>query len=213
MLACSPIKLSPTHIRMKRRSCPQCKRPVTACICRWITPTANDVQVLILQHPLEAINAKGSATLLSLSLSRCRVVIGEQFNNQELEALLYAPWLDSNSSEPCSPVLLYPGEETVGLGSTQPRLRLIVLDATWRKSRKMIYLNPLLSQLPRFSLNAPAASRYSVRKAQRPEQRSTLEATCAALEQVAGATAIHYEPLLTAFDGFVASLAARANKS
>ena len=32
------------------------------------------------------------------------------------------------------------------------RLRLIVLDGTWRKSRKMLYRNPLLQQLPRLSL-------------------------------------------------------------
>ena len=66
------------------------------------------------------------------------------------------------------------------------RLRLIVLDGTWRKSRKMLYRNPLLQQLPRLSLQRMPASHYLIRKAHRPDQLSTLEATCAALAQLEG---------------------------
>ena len=82
-------------------------------------------------------------------------------------------------------------------------LRLIVLDGTWRKSRKMLYLNPALQCLPRLALRDPPASRYRIRRAHRPEQLSTLEATCAALAQLDGGVA-QFAPLLAAFDGFVA---------
>jgi len=78
-----------------------------------------------------------------------------------------------------------------------------VLDGTWRKSRKMLYLSPPLQQLPRLSLQGLPPSRYSIRKAHRPGQLSTLEATCAALAQLEG-HAEKFQPLLTAFDGFVA---------
>ena len=47
------------------------------------------------------------------------------------------------------------------------------------------------------------ASHYLIRKAHRPDQLSTLEATCAALAQLEG-SAEQFQPLLTAFDGFVA---------
>ena len=83
------------------------------------------------------------------------------------------------------------------------QIRLIVLDATWRKSRKMLYRNPPLHRLPRLSLKGLPSSSYRIRKAHSPEQLSTLEATCAALTQLEGNTK-KYQPLLAAFDGFVA---------
>jgi DTW domain-containing protein YfiP len=52
-------------------------------------------------------------------------------------------------------------------------------------------------------------SGYSIRKAQKPGQLSTLEATCAALAKLQG-DALTYEPLLQAFKGFVAQQAAYA---
>ena len=78
-----------------------------------------------------------------------------------------------------------------------------MLDGTWRKSRKMLYLNPLLQQLPRLALQDMPASRYRIRTAHKPDQLSTLEATCAALAQLEGSAA-PFLPLLAAFDGFVA---------
>jgi DTW domain-containing protein YfiP len=83
------------------------------------------------------------------------------------------------------------------------QIRLIVLDATWRKSRKILHRNPLLHRLPRLSLQGLPASSYRIRKAHSPEQLSTLEATCAALAQLDG-NREKYQPLLAAFDGFVA---------
>ena len=64
-------------------------------------------------------------------------------------------------------------------------------------------MNPFLQQLPRLSLDDMPMSNYLIRKAHRPGQLSTLEATCAALAQLEG-NAEKYEPLLKAFDGFVA---------
>ena len=55
-------------LHTKRLACMTCVRPQSACICQWITPVTHAVEVLILQHPLEVDNAKGSARLLRLSL-------------------------------------------------------------------------------------------------------------------------------------------------
>jgi DTW domain-containing protein len=79
---------------------------------------------------------------------------------------------------------------------------LVVLDGTWRKSRKMLHRNPLLQGLPRLSLTDAPPSGYAIRKAHNPGQLSTLEATCAALVRLEK-DAERFEPLLAAFNGFV----------
>lgn len=201
----------------KRLTCATCLRAQSTCICQWITPIAHQVEVVVLQHPLEVANAKGSARLLHLSLPHSRLVVGEVFARQELQALLTAPLqAQVTSPGPRRPILLYPDTPSKQApGAPAPALlapavlrepsqwRLIVLDGTWRKSRKMLYLNPLLQQLPRLALRDMAASRYRIRSAHRPDQLSTLEATCAALRQLEGSSA-QVQPLLNAFDGFVA---------
>lgn len=199
------ISASPTQ----RFSCATCLRPQSACICQWITPIAHEVEVLILQHPLEVTNAKGSARLLHLSLPQSRLVTGEVFDAQ---AWLTAPLkTQAAADKPRHNILLYPQAQGMpappvlapALLRDPSQLRLIVLDGTWRKSRKMLYLNPLLQQMPRLALQGLPASRYRVRKAHGPDQLSTLEATCAALMQLERSVD-KFQPLLTAFDGFVA---------
>ncbi|HYD78722.1 MAG TPA: tRNA-uridine aminocarboxypropyltransferase [Paucimonas sp.] len=199
----------------KRLACELCLRPQSACICRWVHPLRTSVEVLILQHPMEAGNAKGSARLLHLSLPGSRLVIGETFDPAGLQALLHAPFertdIDAEAGRlpQRQPVLLYP--ENDALPSSGPmempvepsRLRLVVLDGTWRKSRKMLYLNPLLQGLPRLPLKNMPRSHYLIRKAHRPDHLSTLEAACYALMRIEGNES-GYWPLLHAFDGFVA---------
>jgi len=201
----------------KRPTCEICLRPQSTCICQWITPIAHAVEVVILQHPLEVANAKGSARLLHLSLQHSRMATGETFAEPELQALLSAPFAPQPAAHsPKRAILLYPDTpQDQALAMTAPpvlapdwlrepgQLRLIVLDGTWRKSRKMLYLNPLLQHLPRLPLRDMPASHYLIRKAHRPDQLSTLEATCAALMQLEP-DGEKYQPLLAAFDGFVA---------
>ena len=201
-----------SDLLIQRRTCATCLRAQSACICQWITPTAHQVEVVVLQHPLEVGNAKGSARLLHLSLLNSRLLTGEVFAEPLLRALLGAP----DEPHPRHAILLYP-ETAQGTAQGMPappvlspawlqdpsQLRLIVLDGTWRKSRKMLYLNPLLQQLPRLALHDMPASHYLIRKAHRPDQLSTLEATCAALAQLEGSVE-PFAPLLAAFDGFVA---------
>lgn len=173
-------------------------------------PTPNVLPVLLLQHPLEEKQAKGSARLLALGLARCRLEVGAVFDPQALTG-----WL--NELGPM-PVLLYPDtpalpEAPAGVGTPSG---LVVLDATWRKSLRLLFENPALLALPRLALTALPSSRYAIRAARRPEQRSTLEATCLALEALeprpegeASDRGGRYADLLSGFDGFVGELAAR----
>ncbi len=194
-------------VHSPRARCERCALPLRTCLCALVTPVRNDVDVLVLQHPDEAAEAKGTARLMRLSLARCRVVVGEAFDPATLLALL-----DGDVS---GSTLLYPANTVRGTSNpvsmALPR-RLVVLDGTWRKSLRMLHANPLLQTLPRWSLAPTRVARYGVlRKARRPAQLSTLEATCAALAELEAAPA-RYAPLLAAFDRFVADRARRASR-
>lgn len=192
----------------KRMRCSRCLRPQTTCLCSLVTPVSNRVEVIILRHPMESGNAKNTATLLHLCLARCQLLEGESFDQQRLKALIDDPMYTS--------LLLYPETpeaEALALAIPPPlpdvgalpaeRIRLWVLDASWRKSRKMLYVNSCLQHLPRLSLQQTPPSRYVIRKAHHEDQLSTLEATCYALQQLEQ-NRIDYQPLLTMFDQFIA---------
>ncbi|MBD8723059.1 DTW domain-containing protein [Oxalobacteraceae sp. CFBP 13708] len=157
-------------------------REQSSCFCQWITPVHAQAHLLILQHLLEVGNAKNSARLLHLCVNGSVMATGEAFDAGVLDSLLHA--------DGRTPVLLYPATpDDTGLPvpPTLPALpakavRLVLLDATWRKSRKMLYLNPALQRLPRLGLTDVAPLNYRIRKA--------------------------HAPLLDAFDGFVAQQAA-----
>lgn len=195
-----------------RSQCTACLRPLSACICCWVTPTAHAVEVLVLQHPQEVHHAKGSARLLHLSLAHCRLVVGEAFDVPIWQAddkhtlLLYPDRLQDTA-----PDLRVPAAQPFDWPQDRSRLRLVVLDGTWRKSRKMLYQSPPLQQLPRLALRRPPPSHYRIRKAHGPDQLSTLEATCHALCQLEG-DAVRFQPLLDAFDGFVDCLEQAGNR-
>ncbi len=165
-----------------------------------------------MQHPDESTNAKNTAGLLHLSLKNSQLLVGEKFTDTLLQPLLHA--------DGRLPLLLYPAlADYRSLGIRPPpatpdlgkiyaqQLRLIVIDATWRKSRKMLYLNPMLQELPLLSLDNTPPSIYKIRKAHSENQLSTLEASCYALQQLER-RAVHYEPLLQAMVNFIAQLAA-----
>lgn len=197
----------------KRQTCPHCLRPLKTCICKHVYTLANRVSLIILQHPLEAHEAKNTARLLHLCLSNSQLHIGESFDDAFFRALQADAGYD---------LLLYPDTpEDISLGIVKPPaidsrqiavdtnskliapIRLWVLDATWRKSRKMLYLNPALQHMPRLSLQNCPPSIYKIRKAHSENQLSTLEASCYALQQLEH-NSLDYSPVLRAFAAFVA---------
>lgn len=180
----------------KRVLCPKCDRPEQRCLCPFITPTDNRTFTLILQHPDETAHAKNTGELLHRSLTHSQLLIGEQFNPAQLEAYLQ------------DAVLLYPPTDDGPAANTttpdKPQT-LIVIDANWRKSRKMLFLNPTLAKLPRLSLSEEFSGNYRIRKAKNNWQLSTLEASCYALQQLENCETT-YRPLLDSFDQFMDKL-------
>ena len=186
----------------RRQECQRCLRPQAACICAFAAPVHTGLEVLVLQHPMEVREAKGSARLLHLSLAGSRMVVGETFDEAVLLGMLHAGGR--------TPVLLYPAEADAPVfepDDTAPSsLRLVVIDGTWRKSRKMLHLNPVLRALPRIALASVPASSYRIRKAHAPHQLSTLEAAACAIGQLDPAADLR--ALLTGFAAFVRTQAA-----
>lgn len=194
--------------------CPVCLRPQSACICALAQPVQARTQVLILQHPQEVQEAKGTARLLHLCLPTSRLEVGEVFAPLHLQQWLHSPW--HCADEPHQTLLLYPQTPDQpasltlaaepGTGNLALPRRLVVLDGTWRKSRKMLYANPLLAQLPRLALTDTGPAGYTIRKAQRSGQLSTLEAAAFALQALeawpAGAPPL--QALQQSFEGLLA---------
>jgi DTW domain-containing protein YfiP len=182
----------------------QCALPLASCLCHLVRRCENEVDVLVLQHPSERREAKGSLRLLARSLARCTVVVGEVFEPAALEALLHGEGRRS--------ALLYPAGERAAeaaCGPGEAPTQLVVLDGTWRKSLRMLMSNPGLQRLPRHALAPTAPGVYrALRKAPRPGQLSTLEATCAALAELEQAPA-RYASLLADFGRFVDERVAR----
>ena len=191
---------------LRRAACVRCLRPQATCLCALARPTAHRTEVLVLQHPQEQRQAKNSVALLRLSLAQCEVVVGERFAPRALQALLQRPGRQTRLLYPDVPAA--PAPPAAGLVAGAP-LRLVVLDATWRKSLRMLLEHPALAALPRLSLAAPAPTRYrAIRAARRADQVSTLEATVQALAMLEG-PCFDGAPLLEAFGCFVADVAAR----
>jgi DTW domain-containing protein YfiP len=189
-----------------RATCAHCLRPQATCLCALVRPTAHRTEVLVLQHPQEQRQAKNSVALLRLSLAQCEVVVGERFTAAQLQALLQRPGRDTRLLYPDVPAAPAPAAPASAAGAP---LRLVVIDATWRKSLRMLLEHPPLAALPRLSLDAPILTCYrAIRAARRADQVSTLEATVQALARVEGA-AFDAAPLLEAFGRFVEGVAVR----
>ncbi len=163
---------------MPRAVCPRCERPAPTCFCATLpaAPLAHRTALLILQHPAEAGHAKNTTAFLTLGLQRARRLRGEVF-----DPALAGP----------GTALLYPGEGAAP--PTGPVDQLLLLDGSWRQSRRLLAANPWLADLPRVGLPAQP-SRYAIRRAHRPGQLSTLEAGLQALALLEGDPA-RFEPL------------------
>ncbi len=149
------------------------------CLCGELEPpTPSDPEVVVIRHHWEARKTTGTARLAGLLISNLRIIDMAEDPapvRAQLRALEGA-WF------------LYPGGEASGQPVARPKT-LVLLDGTWRQTRKMLRRLPELSLLPCFSLAETAVqlSRSRLREPPRPGARSTLEAIADALSQLESA--------------------------
>ncbi len=195
---------------MPRALCSQCHRPEKACICAFAVNTDNQIHVVVLQHPSEVKQSKGTVALLQQSLADCEVIVGELFDDSDSLDMLLSHYGDQIA-------LLYPSEnaEVIDFSLkqapdidkadplTEPNTIkcIVILDGTWKKSYRMFMLNPRLHNIKHLVLPAGIESLYNIRKTSKDNALSSLEACCHALARLENCQE-KYQPLLNSFIKF-----------
>ena len=156
--------------------CYKCYKPVTNCLCKYTKELDTGIKFVLLMHPKEAKRQRtGTGNLAHISLKDSEIIVGLDFSkNERLQALLNDPQY--------FPVMMYPGEEAWTAkkeGFSQAingrTLLVLILDATWFCSKKMIDHNPFLLELPRVSFFGNYQSIFTFKHEPKPEYISTIE--------------------------------------
>jgi DTW domain-containing protein len=161
--------------------CPRCMILVAHCVCELVGEAReSQPQIVIVRHHWEAFKSTGTARVASLALSNLRLLDMTAEDPTPVRAVLReleGAWL------------LYPDGSATPGESERPPLRprvLVVLDGTWRQTRKMLRRLPELSRFPRYSLGPAlqAQARDRLREPPRAGARSTLESIADALAEL-----------------------------
>lgn len=189
--------LQETHLR---KSCSHCLRPLQVCYCSALVQIANQIKVLIIQHPLEQKHPFNTGRMAHLCLKNSELIVAEKFSISQLDDILATPstllypslaWLPS-------PSILDKSKTPQGATTMQ---QIIVLDATWRKSKKILHLNPQLQNLPRLSLKGNLQSNYQIRKTTQVDGLSTIESIIKAMNYLEPKQ--DFQPMLKPFEKMI----------
>jgi DTW domain-containing protein YfiP len=163
---------------------------VSTCLCEWVKPINSPLEIIVLQHPLEAKHAKNTVKLLRLGLNHITVIEGESesdFANVAKHCLTtpkkYAVCFPSSQSTSFERFSIERKSQRLECDLTS----IIFIDASWRKALKMWHLNPWLHQLQCWHFESPPENQYAIRKTSQKNSLSTLEAvayTLATLSRV-----------------------------
>lgn len=162
----------------KRATCSHCHYPLGQCVCHLISAIDGDITVWVIQDKLEAKHAKNTARLFALCYPNTRVV---RFSCAEEMSLFLQQVSVSNS------LLLYPGNHSSNMESLtnsekQAVEHLILLDGTWPKAKKMLWVEPELAKFHQVQFSSPPTSQYDIRKSPHGAALSTFEAAVYGLE-------------------------------
>ena len=182
------------------RYCSQCGKSIKACICKWIQTLTPSVELIILQHSSETNRPLGTARILSLSLTNSYCFVGEDFTHHtELNQLIG----DSDYQH----FVLYPGETSVNYQvvkntlTKKNKVRVILLDGTWKKAYKIWHLSSNINELTQVHLPPNLEGNYRIRKAPNKNSLSTVEAGYHMLSLIE--PEMDFSPLLTAFEQMI----------
>lgn len=181
---------------MSRPYCEICALPSRTCICALASHVGKiqyQGEIHVIQHPSETGHAKNSVRLVKLIMPTLSVWQGE---TPEQLTELRQQIIKNPQSWGC----FYPCAQSIESSSgapTLPHTKLLFIDATWRKARKIWHLNPWLQALPLYHLPKTLQGQYSIRKNHAEHQLSTLEAIAYAIHHCADNSS-----LLELFDKF-----------
>ena len=156
--------------------CFKCFKPKSVCLCKYAREIDSGVKFVFLMHPKEFRRQRtGTGYLAHNCLKDSEVIVGLDFStNARLNELLNDPAF--------FPMLMYPGDDAWNVkkeGFKQTiagkKLLILILDATWFCSRKMIQHNPFLLELPKLSFSGSYRSIFTFKREPSPECISTIE--------------------------------------
>lgn len=189
---------------MPRETCSTCLRPPNVCYCSALVSLANTIKVVIIQHPREEKHPFNTGRMANLCLNNSEMLISETLPNQQLERLLDTPsalLYPSLSWLPQTPQLAEGNNTPSHQNQLEKIEQLIVIDATWKKSKKILHLNPKLQQLPRVNLSGDLKSNYTIRKTTVADGLSTIESIALAMAQLEDKN--EYSKLLQPFEKMI----------
>ena len=163
-----------------REKCLRCFRPVTSCMCKHITKIHTKTRFAILIHPKEFRKIRNNTGRMThLALPNSLFIMGDDFTNDKQINDLIATH---------NTYLLYPGEESIKLNTEKLVTKnnkkdlILILDATWPCSRKMIKLSKNLQALPKVSFQTDITSIYQIKSQPQSYCLSTIESAKVLLE-------------------------------
>lgn len=151
--------------------CKRCWIRQEHCICAEVPVLPTRVRVLLVRHHWEARKSTGTARVAALALPNLTLV---DFTDDPEASNAALPTLDSAQDW-----VLYP-DDAAQVPQAPPRT-LVVVDGTWRQTRKMLKKLPKLDGLPRLKLGGAPPKALRLRGTSLEEGRSTLEALADAL--------------------------------
>jgi DTW domain-containing protein YfiP len=155
--------------------CRRCWVRQEFCLCQDFAPVPTRTEVLIVRHLREALKSTGTARIAGLALPHSRLIEYADKPEPVTEAL-------GSLEGAC---LLFP-TDTPAPWPELPPGKLVVIDGTWRQTRRMYQRLPALHALPRLALPTRPARVLRLRETTFEEGRSTLEAIAEALRLLEG---------------------------
>jgi DTW domain-containing protein len=168
--------------------CSRCYLKAEQCICSWLPNVETHTQILVIRHVTEQHVMSNTGRLAGLILPNCRVVdTGPDLPFDDALIPARDTWL------------LYPGPNPAPTGPA-PRC-LVVLDASFRRAKRMYKRIAALHRLPELALPPPMVVPNRLRQPPRSDGMSTIEAVAAGLSVVENPA--HGRVLLDSYAEFV----------
>jgi DTW domain-containing protein len=184
VILCYDVTDKATTSAMPRKTCPVCQRPLLVCYCSALVQVANTTKVLIIQHPREEKHPFNTGRMAHLCLSNNELIVAETLSASKLASILLMPSALLYPSLHWLPNTLEVKPATKESSANSNIQQLIVIDATWSKSKKILHLHPALQKLPRLRLKGNLHSNYEIRKTSVENGLSTLESIVKALNEI-----------------------------
>ncbi|HEY3451696.1 MAG TPA: tRNA-uridine aminocarboxypropyltransferase [Myxococcales bacterium] len=154
--------------------CLRCLLRQEVCLCDRIPAIDTRVRVVIVRHIVERLRTSNTGRMAALALKN-----SELLDYGDLDPL------DESRLAGEGTWLLYPSPQPPP-ADAPPCRRLIVLDGTWKQSRKMYARLESVRGLPRLALPGPDLSVQRLRQPPRADGMSTIEAIAGALRLLEG---------------------------